>query len=315
MGLTGTAASLILLGVQAVSKATLSLLGALLLLPPHALAGDRFASIARGIGKAAQRAGVTKVQILPLVSGSGEGTAEGRLVASRIMTELVEQGRVLIVEGDLPPGIPDPYGYAMGGKRRADIRLEAEAVVLGTHMAAGKRIHIDVKLLRVKDRVVLYSANEKVKNEWETELATEIFRSQAPEPREQVAIAAAPAAVGAAAPAERELDAPELMKAAWDSDDSRDCRQAAEEVDRLQSSILDIKARYIALRLRRAGSRPEDEPASLIQNGLMRDQFHAIVHEYLDGGGIPPLTRSETRTLLVVDGKSFEIHRRCLASS
>jgi len=293
--------------MQAACKVAILLLGPLTVWAPQARASDRFAEIARGIGKAAQKAGVAKVQILPFVGSDGEGTAEGRMVASRIMTELIEQGRVLVVEGDLPPGIPDPYGHALG--RRRLVRPEAEAVILGTHGVAGRKIHIEVKLLRLKDRVVLFSADKKVKNEWEAELALEETRPKAPQPREEVALFAAPAS----APNEGELDGVDLTRA-WDKEEAEDCRAAADEVDRLQSSIMDIKARYVAQRLRANGARMAGEPATLIQNGLLRDQFNAVVQQYLDGS-IPPLTRREVQTLLVVDGKSFEIHRRCLARS
>ncbi|MBI5202218.1 MAG: hypothetical protein HY925_11570 [Elusimicrobia bacterium] len=293
--------------MRAANRVALALLGAVLGLAPEVHASDRIAEIARGIGKAAQKAGVSKVQILPFSAGSGEGTPEGRMVASKIMSALIEQGRVLVVEGDLPAGIPDPYGHALG--RRRLVRPEAEAVVLGTHVNSGRNIHVDVKLLRLKDRVVLYSANKKVKNEWEAQLALEEPRPFAPEPREEVVVAAAPAV-----PVEREPEELDLTKAAWEKEEVEDCRAAAEEVDRLQSSIMDIKARYVAQKLRANGTRMAGEQSTLIQNGLLRDQFNMTVQQYLDGS-IPPLSKREVKTLLVVDGKSFEIHRRCLQRS
>ncbi|MBI4349223.1 MAG: hypothetical protein HY553_20465 [Elusimicrobia bacterium] len=235
------------------------------------------------------------------------------MVASHIMSEVIEQGKVLVVEGDLPSGIPDPYGLAMG-KKRKNIRPEADAVILGTHINAGSKILIDVQLLRVKDRVILYSANKKVRNEWEGALTLDDLRPRGPEPREEVAVAASPVSV-AGAREDRGFDEGDLSKHAWDPTEESDCRAAADEVDRLQSSILDIKARYVALKLRGSGRRSVAEPASMIQNGLLRDQFRMTVQQYLDGEGIPPLTRREIRTLLVVDGKSFEIHKRCLARS
>lgn len=300
--------------MQSSRKAAAALAGVLALFGQEASGADKFSDIARGIGKAAQKAGVYKVQILPFVTASGEATPEGRMVASSIMSEIIEQGRVLVVEGDLPAGIPDPYGLAMG-KKRNNIRPEADAVILGTHINAGSRILIDVQLLRVKDRVVLYSANRKVKNEWEGALSLEDLRPRDPAPREEVAVAAAPISI-AAAREERGLDEGDLSKFAWDPvERDPDCRAAAHEVDRLQSSIMDIKARYVALKLRSSGRRDSAEPVGLIQDNLLRDQFRATVQQYLDSDGIPPLTRREIRTLLVVDGKSFEIHRRCLARS
>lgn len=276
------------------------------LVPATAAAGDNFADIARGIGKAAQRAGVQKVQLLPLVSVGGEATPEGRMIASRIMAELIDQGKVLVVEGDLPGGIPDPYRAAMGIKAKKNVRPEAEAVVLGTHMTGGTKIHVDVQLLRVKDRVVLYSAAKKVKNEWEGALAFSDLRPAAPTPREAVASTAKPVNLG-----DTGMDEGQLSEA-LDPEEGRGCGGAAVEVDQLQGSIMDIKARYVARKLKDAGKKVHDQGSTLIQDPELKSQFAMAVQHYLDSGDIPPLTRREIRTLLVVDGKSFEIHRRCL---
>lgn len=279
---------------------------AVALAPAAASAGDSFADIARGIGRAAQRAGVQKVQLLPLVSVGGEATPEGRMIASRIMAELIDQGKVLVVEGDLPGGIPDPYRAAMGIKAKKNVRPEAEAVVLGTHMTGVAKIHVDVQLLRVKDRVVLFSTSKKVKNEWEGALAFSDLRPAAPPALEGLATAAKPVNL-----AETGMDEGQLSDA-LDTEESRGCGGAAVEVDQLQGSIMDIKTRYVARKLKDAGKRVHDHASTLIQDPELKSQFAMGVQHYLDSGDIPPLTRREIRTLLVVDGKSFEIHRRCL---
>lgn len=279
------------------------------LAPGAACAGDGFSDIARGIGKAAERAGVRKVQILPLVAVEGQATPEGRMIASRVMAELIDQGKVLIVEGDLPGTIPDPYRVAMGLKPKKHVRPEADAVVMGTHMTGGRTIHVDIQLLRVRDRVVLFSVNRSVKNEWEGALAAAEFRPVAEKPRE------APAPILASAGPDLSFgDNVGLTREAF-GDEETDCHGASTEVDRLQRSILDIKARYIARKLKDSGRKLAERPEPLIQDPELRSQFEMSVAEYLETGDIPPLSRRDVQTMLIVDGKSFEIHRRCLTDA
>lgn len=71
------------------------------------------------------------------------------------------------------------------------------------------------------------------------------------------------------------------------------------------------KARYVAGKLRETDAPSSPKPASLIHNEFLREQFDAAVQRYVDFGRVPSLTKREIQTLLVVDGRSFEIHRRC----
>lgn len=278
-------------------------------LPVCARAGGDFNAIARGIGDAAQRAGVQKIQILPLVSTDGEATPEGRMASSRIMAEIIEQGKVLVVEGDLPGSIPDPYRTAMGIKAKANVRPEAEAVVTGSHISGGSKLHLHVQLLRMRDRIVLYSANEEVKNEWEAALFLAEHRPRPPQRREAVKAAVPPAGSGVN---DAGMDEVELSNVGWDAPDAvADCRNAAVEVDRLQRSIMGIKARYVARKLKDSGRALADLPPSMIRNADLRSQFEMAVLHHLGSGDIPALTKRELRTFVAVDGRSFEIHHRC----
>lgn len=281
------------------------------LAPGAACAGDGFADIAKGIGRAAERAGVKKVQILPLVSVDGEATAEGRMVASRIMAELIDQGKVLIVDGDLPSSIPDPYRVAMGLKAKKNVRPEADAVVMGTHMTGARKIHVDIQLLRVRDRVVLFSANRGVKNEWEGAMAWAEFKP-APQKRDAPAPVMASMGPDLFGDDRDSRDNRDLAREAFAEEEDDDCRSASVEVDRLQRSILDIKARYVARKLKESRRKMSQRPDPLIQDPELRSQFEMSVADYLRTGDIPPLSKRDVQTMLIVDGKSFEIHRRCL---
>lgn len=291
-------------------------LSCLLLLPIPLNAGDRFSAIAKEIGKVAQRNGVEKVQILPFVSPEGESGPEGRAIASRIMTEIVEQGRVLVVDGELPAGIPDPYAQAMGSKRKSGVRPEADAVILGGYGSFGRDIRMDIRLLRLRDRVVLYSANKKINNEWpleETSMAMLNLRPRSSAQRERVESAAYmvrdAASEREAATQDLKLQIPRPPRES--GGEETNCAVASLELDQLQSSIMDIKARYLGRKLYAAGLTVEDQPPSLIQDPLIQEQFDIALTRYMRSGKIPALTRAETNTLLVVDGKSFDIHRRC----
>jgi hypothetical protein len=283
-----------------------------LLLPVCAGAADSFRGIADSIEKAAARSGVRKVQILPFSSVDGHSTREGRMIAARILTELVSGGDLMVVEGELPDGIPDPYKAAMSGSKGRKgpiVRSDADAVIQGTHLTAGSRIHIDVRLLRLKDRVVLFSASKRVPNEWFDALVETAPQEADEEPKPILASMGpifdvpsrrAPAAV---------RDAPSDPFAG--DDEAVDCTKTPEEVDRLQSSILDIKARYVAAKLKKAGKDVTQRPPSLITDDGLRNQFDMMVHQWLLADRIPPLTTRETQSLIIVDGKSFELRSRC----
>ncbi|MBI4423777.1 MAG: hypothetical protein HY554_08620 [Elusimicrobia bacterium] len=226
------------------------------------------------------------------------------------MTKVVEEGRVLVVEGDLPAGLPDPYSSAMGLRRDRRVRPVAEAVVMGTHMTGGTQVRLDIQLLRVKDRAVLYSTNQAVKNDFMTAATIADLRDLPGERPDPLRSRKAPSA-----PKEpEELATSDGQLPGWEQEEEGpDCGQAAVEVDRLQSSIMDIKARYVARKLKEAGRNSPERAKSLIQDVELRNQFDMAVHHYLESSAIPALSTREIRTLLVVDGKAFQIHSRCFA--
>jgi hypothetical protein len=80
-----------------------------------------------------------------------------------------------------------------------------------------------------------------------------------------------------------------------------DCGRAAEDMDELDRTILDVKARYWAGRLKdrdiERGSLKRN-PGSEIQNALTRQEFYRVLRVHYDDPGMRRVTNGEFRRLM-----------------
>lgn len=114
------------------------------------------------------------------------------------------------------------------------------------------------------------------------------------------------------------VEAPSLIDqdealALRDSPSDSLCEGAADHVDRLESHILDLKARYWALQLKKgvAMSTLKFNPGSTITDPELKGKFYARMGAWFKEEIVPELTPAETKVFAEIDEQAFQIARRC----
>ena len=121
-----------------------------------------------------------------------------------------------------------------------------------------------------------------------------------------------------------DVAAPELPAAPFaiseaEMEDLRDalagtlCQNAPKEVDRLESRILDLKARYWALRIKK-GIDMDDvrhNLAATIIDPSLKKEFYDRVRKWFADRNIPELNASEVNQFVEADQKAFTLHQEC----
>lgn len=91
------------------------------------------------------------------------------------------------------------------------------------------------------------------------------------------------------------------------------CADASRRVDHLESEILDIKARYWAVKMQRGEPLTEIivNPGSTISDPVLKRIFYDRMRYWFDRRDIPPLTISETRKFAWTDAAAYSLYRDC----
>jgi TolB-like protein len=110
-------------------------------------ARDRIASLAQDLALAASAAGKERVAVVPFVALDDADPVDGRIVAERLLTVLVQCGRVGVFARDL--------GAA-----------QAQALVAGTITDDGDKLEVHARLIDVTNGQVLFAVSERVKPDW-----------------------------------------------------------------------------------------------------------------------------------------------------
>lgn len=93
-----------------------------------------------------------------------------------------------------------------------------------------------------------------------------------------------------------------------------DCRNAADRVDGLEESILDLKARYWAIQFRNgiALDNLVSNPGDVIVDRGLRARFFARLRSYYSSKArISALSADEVRQFVAIDGAAFSLHAAC----
>jgi hypothetical protein len=112
------------------------------------------------------------------------------------------------------------------------------------------------------------------------------------------------------APAIFELDGSDLH----DSLSDQDCAGAPARIDRLEAAILDLKARYWALRLKK-GVKAEAlavNPGSTISDPDLKRQFYERLKSWHALRRVPELSSAESSRFDAVDAAALALYRKCL---
>ncbi|MFI5363524.1 MAG: FlgO family outer membrane protein [Elusimicrobiota bacterium] len=233
---------------------------ALLLAAPSAFGGD-FDKLAGQLSRAAKSHGRSRVAILPFQVIGGRGTTSGRIVSERLVGPLMSGGDVEVVERSMLETVMREQQLQFSGA--VDARsvkelgkiLNVDAVITGTVIALkNDRVEVNARLIDAESAKVLFAAETKVEKDWNESLFDDSAWSG-----------------GSQWPAVPNFDLAASASAAdWG------CVGIPDQIDDLERSILDLKARFWAQKLRAGlnGSELKTNPGSEIRNPEIRADFY-----------------------------------------
>ncbi|MBI5238851.1 MAG: hypothetical protein HY926_00120 [Elusimicrobia bacterium] len=295
------------------------LLAALLLFLYMPAGAGGLKGLAKELAGGARRAGVARVAVLPFEPVDGGTSRQGWAVAEDLTTLLVRGGRVQAVERSLLKKLVDEHSLARTGLidpsavKKLGAVFAVDGIVTGSFVAAGSRVRVNARLIQVETGLIVAAGA--------AETGRELFDlpglSGDPAAASPSYLYVPAPVLDVEPPAEFMVglprlfpdESPELHDAP--SDDS--CADAAVRVDRMESLILDLKARYWALRLRQGLSAAglKENPGSTITDPELKRRFYGLLKAWYERGSVPELTPEEVRRFVAVDRRAYDLHRAC----
>ena len=259
-------------------------------------AADGFKSMAREFSRAAARERLTSVAVLPLVASDTSDPAYGRVISEKLVTELVRDARVRVVERARLDKLLDEQrldlsgAIAPGGEWKGQV-LAVQALVVGAFASAGTDIVFNVRVVEVKSGMVLAARAGRV-------------------PREDLAVETS-ALARLAAP----LEEAGLVDAVADTESLIDasCAETQWRIDQLESRVLELKARSWAARLRKGESMSgeDDFPGSAISNPELKQTLYDRINAWYAEKEVPGLTLDEQEQLRQAERQARILSHRC----
>jgi TolB-like protein len=249
----------------------------LLAVPCHA--GD-FDKLASQLSSAAKAHGRSRVAILPFQVIGGKGSTSGRIVSERLVSPLMAAGEVEVVERSMLESVMHEQQLQFSGV--VDARsvkeigkiLNVDAVITGTVIALkDDRVEVNARLIDTESAKVLFAAETKVEQDWNESLFDD----------------ASWGGSGSAWPQVPNFDLASNASAAdWG------CMGVPDQIDDLERSVTDLKARYWAQKLRAGldGASLKRNPGSEIRNTEIRAEFYKSLKVHMSAAE-PDLTDDE----------------------
>ncbi|MBI5596382.1 MAG: hypothetical protein HY928_09875 [Elusimicrobia bacterium] len=279
--------------------------GALALATP-VWAGDPYLGLAREVDAAAQDGGVRRIAVLPFSSAGGQDQEGGLVLAERLIARLARTGGVEVMERTLLDKVLEEQKLGLTGAfdQRAvgqvGRMLGVDAIVTGTFVTlSDRRVEVHARLIQTASARILGAASARVDKEWEAETMPvgALWDVKAPDP--------------ARFPAPLVRLVPDPFR---DAPNGGACSGWEEEVERLQSETVEIKARFWAARMSDPGfdiHTVKRNPGSDIRSMALRQRFYAMVRSYYGEGRPSPLDRAERDSMEAADKRIDELVERC----
>ena len=249
----------------------------LFLITPSAEAGD-YDKLASQMSRSARAHGRARIAILPFRTMNGGASAAGRLVSERLVGPLMADGAVEVIERTLLESVTSELRLQVSGLmdpgtvRELGKILNVDALVVGTVMTLkNDNIEIHARLLDAETAKILVAATVKVEKDWSESMFEDFTWGLSLPPMPSFDLATTANAGGF------------------------DCGRAEETVDELERSLVDLKARYWAQKLRDGliSSSLKRNPGSEINNPGIRAQFYTRLRERYAETIWSPLTEAE----------------------
>lgn len=279
-----------------------------------AWAGNGFKAIAKEISKAAKKAGMERVAVLPFIPADGSSSHDGWSISEKLTTQVVRGGQVQAVERSLLKQLMDEQQLGQTGileqsmLKKIGKVFAVEGVITGSFVTLGSEVVVQARLINVETGVIIMASERRAAREWfdsfhaATDSRTSLASLWVPVPELTVEAPPLP---------------PSLPNERWDglrdslADDS--CANAAERVDTLNKQILDLKARYWALRLKKGVpiSGLRHNPGSEITDPLLKKELYDRMKAWYTQENIPELAPYEVKRFVYLDSKAFSLYRQC----
>lgn len=276
------------------------ILTAMLAAAATAARADGYKAMARELAAEARRAGVARVAVMPFEPADGGSPRDGWNISEKIVTQLVRTGKVQALERSMLRALLSEQRLGQTGAldpatlKRIGRVLSADGIVTGSFVTIGREVVVNARLINTETGVIVAASERKAGRDW-----FDLPNLYIPPPQFTVEV-----------PVIEEAEDGYAMR---DALSDEDCDGAAGRVDRLENDILDIKARYWALRLKKGLdlSTLKVNPGSTISDAELKRQFYDRMNAWYAQGRIPPLSAEETKQFVAVDSRAYSLHRRC----
>lgn len=260
-----------------------------LLSPCHVLSGSRkaedsYKTVAENMASAAARKSKKRIVVLPFINENGKKNMASVLITERLSSHIASRQEVALIERGRLDAILKEQGLQSSGivdARTASTIgavLGADAVITGTVIDIGNgMVELNARLVDTRTARVLNAINRKIKKDWEDPSAW-------------------PAGGAFETPDEEYLP---NGRPHWQS-----CRQSREKAGKLKTLVVKIKARQLAIKMKRGEikiGKLTRNPGSDISNRALRSEFYAELKHWYYSPRIPALTRQEKMVLKTAD--------------
>jgi len=253
--------------------------GLILLAAAQSAAADPYEKLAGRVAKAAVRQGYLRVAVLPLKPVNSRSQQGGLILSERLVSHLAGREGLQVVERTLLEKILKEQRLGLEGfidQKQAQAVgkiLGVDALLTGTFLQLGeKKVELHTRLIDAKTAAIVTAASTKAEKEWKDDdfalgssWAVPVPKLDEPKefrvPRVSMHFRDAPAPVASG---------------------SVDCSDWEGDVDSLQRTVIEAKARYWSTQLRDPGFDKRSltrNPGSEIRSMSLRQLFYARTKE------------------------------------
>ncbi len=259
----------------------------LLALPCGAAPVDPYDRAAGEILSAVARLGRRSVAVTPFYSVSGNESLAGAVISERLVARLQRGRGIDVVERSLLKTVWRERAIDAGGRVAASEAPETrrgmggvDALVTGTvHELKDGRVEVNVRLLDPKTARVLVCAPMRVERDWSL-VADDVLTPDLTAPPVPSLISVPSAPVFG------------LTRGFL----GMDCGQARDKTERLEELLVDVKARYWALRLKDREFKVQKlrrNPGTEISDPEVKNLFYSRLRHWFQEDYVPHLSRQE----------------------
>jgi TolB-like protein len=295
--------------------------------------GDGYEGLAREVSRAAGRAGIARVAVAPFEPAEKGDAREGWLIAERLTTELVRDGRVQVVERNLLGKVFEEQRLMRTGavdpaqSKRLGALYPVAGIVTGSFVSVGARLKLEARLIDMQTGLIVAAARDEVARPGWGEptqppagskpgvagILYPAFNSDPPtefleEPLSDFLFqppVLGPVGTKVAAEAAEGEDLKDSM--------SDDCAEANRSADEMESRIIELKAHYWALQLKKGVSNTalKSNPGSEITDPGLKRRFYSSLRAWYSFDVVPELAVSDVLTVLMIDHKAAALRQGC----